>query len=268
MRARAPSIESDVVENYLKAIHALSQRSAATVPPAGDNGSRRTRVPRGAKASRGRSQRPRGAALVLMGDLASSLALTPGTVTSMVKRLARRGLVRYERYGGVALTAQGERAALAVLRRHRIVETWLVQMLGLDWSEVHDEAERLEHVLSDRVLEALDRALGRPEVDPHGDPIPPAPLQRGVPLASCAPGSRVQIDRLLEQSRGFLQFASRHGLTPGATLAVLALRAGKGVVRVRTGHRGAVTLDGDLASRVLVTPINPPRRGSRRTRRE
>lgn len=227
--------ESQAVENYLKQIHVLAQRIEST-----------TR--RGGRAVDGR------AALVSMGGLADALELTPGTVTTMVKRLARRGLVRYERYGGVALTDSGTRAALAVLRRHRLIETFLVRVLGLDWSEVHDEAERLEHVLSDRVLEALDRVLGHPAADPHGDPIPGAGAapSRAVALAHCAPGARVRIERLLEQSRDFLRFASRHGLTPGAAVQVVAPGAARGVIRVKTARRRAITLDRALAERVLV----------------
>src|SRR5262245_66377076 len=107
-----------------------------------------------------------------MGQLAASLGVTPGTATAMVKTLAESGLVKYEPYSGVALSKAGRKLAARVLRRHRLVELFLVQVMGLPWEEVHDEAELLEHVVSERLIDRMDEMLGRPEVDPHGDPIP------------------------------------------------------------------------------------------------
>src|SRR6476661_8041735 len=110
--------------------------------------------------------------LVPMGRLAAAMGVVPGTATSMVKTLADSGLVSYEPRGGLRLTRGGEQLALRVLRRHRLVELFLVKTLGLDWSEVHAEAEELEHAISDRVMDRIDVLLGHPTVDPHGDPIP------------------------------------------------------------------------------------------------
>src|SRR6266850_5993557 len=110
--------------------------------------------------------------LVQMGKLANAMGVVPGTATSMVKALADSGLVSYEPRFGAKLTKGGEQLALHVLRRHRLVELFLVKVLGLDWSEVHDEAEQLEHAISEKVLERIDAFLGHPAVDPHGDPIP------------------------------------------------------------------------------------------------
>ena len=110
--------------------------------------------------------------LVPMGQLASALGVVPGTATTMVKTLAESGLVRYEPYAGVRLTAAGEKLAALVLRRHRLIELFLVQVMGMSWTEVHDEAEHLEHAVSDRLIDRIDEMLGRPAVDPHGDPIP------------------------------------------------------------------------------------------------
>src|ERR1700748_2811268 len=112
--------------------------------------------------------------LVQMGKLALAMGVVPGTATSMVKALADSGLVAYEPRGGARLTRGGEQLALHVLRRHRLVELFLVKVLGLDWSEVHAEAEELEHAVSEKVLEKMDAFLDHPRVDPHGDPIPPA----------------------------------------------------------------------------------------------
>src|SRR5437867_7894694 len=111
-------------------------------------------------------------ALVPMGRLAAAMGVVPGTATTMVKALADSGLVVYEPRGGVRLSRGGEQLALHVLRRHRLVELFLVKVLGLDWSEVHEEAEELEHAVSDKVLARIDAYLGHPSVDPHGDPIP------------------------------------------------------------------------------------------------
>src|SRR4051795_2115527 len=125
--------------------------------------------------------------LVSMGKLATAMRVVPGTATTMVKALADSGLVSYEPRGGTRLTHGGERLALHVLRRHRLVELFLVKVLGLDWSEVHAEAEELEHAISDKVLERIDILLGRQSVDPHGDPIPTAKGKVSEPtLASLA----------------------------------------------------------------------------------
>ena len=99
-------------------------------------------------------------------------ASSPGTATTMVKTLAESGLVKYEPYAGVRLTAAGEKLAALVLRRHRLIELFLVKVMGMSWTEVHEEAEHLEHAVSDRLIERIDEMLGRPAVDPHGDPIP------------------------------------------------------------------------------------------------
>ena len=105
-----------------------------------------------------------------MGQLASALGVVPGTATTMVKALAESGLVRYEPYAGVRLTPAGEKLAALVLRRHRLVELFLVKVMGMSWTEVHDEAEHLEHAVSDRLIERIDEMLGRPEVDPARRP--------------------------------------------------------------------------------------------------
>ena len=107
-----------------------------------------------------------------MGQLAAALGIAPGTATTMVKALAESGLVVYEPYNGVRLTSAGEKLAARVLRRHRLIELFLVQVMGMKWDEVHDDAEQMEHVVSDRLIERIDEMLGRPEFDPHGDPIP------------------------------------------------------------------------------------------------
>src|SRR5688572_29494314 len=155
--------------------------------------------------------------LVSMGRLAGAMAVTPGTATSMIKALAEANLVAYEPRSGVRLTHAGEQLALHVLRRHRLVELFLVKVLGLDWSEVHDEAEHLEHAISDKVIERIDALLGHPSVDPHGDPIPTSKGKLATPklesLAECEVGRPVRIARVSDQEPAFLQFLNRSGLT-------------------------------------------------------
>ncbi len=115
---------------------------------------------------------PRKSDLVPMGQIAGALRVVPGTATAMVKTLSDSGLIKYEAYAGVRLTAAGEKLAAAVIRRHRLIEMFLVQVLGMSGTEVHEEAERLEHAVSERLIAKMDQMLGRPAVDPYHDPIP------------------------------------------------------------------------------------------------
>ena len=174
--------------------------------------------------------------MVSMGELANALRITPGTATTMVKSLAKTGLVSYSPRVGVLLTDQGEQLALLVLRRHRLVELFLVKVLGMEWHEIHQEAESLEHVISDRVLERIDLLLGRPELDPHGDPIPSATgamAQRDLlPLDQCEEGQKACIGRIEDQGEGFLQYLESNSLTPGQTLSVDSIDRQAGVVSV------------------------------------
>jgi DtxR family Mn-dependent transcriptional regulator len=183
------------IENYLKQLYLEEQHTPADTP-------------------------------VAMGRLAALMNVVPGTATTMVKALADSGLVRYSPRTGVQLTDAGSQLALHVLRRHRLVELFLVRHLGLDWSEVHEEAEELEHVISDKVLERIDALLGHPTVDPHGDPIPTAAGHVAacdiLSLATCPLDSPVEITRILDQEPRFLQFARKSGLTPGSHVSILA----------------------------------------------
>lgn len=188
---------TETVENYLKAIYTLCRESAT-----------------GEAA---------------MSHVAAIVGVTTGTATAMAKKLAKAKLAKYQRFGGVSLTAKGAKAAVDIIRRHRLIETFLVDTLKLDWSIVHGEAERLEHAISPVVLEALDDFLGRPDIDPHGDPIPDADGRvreaRGEPLSDCDAGSSVRIARIADQDEPFLLFAAKHGLTPGSRVIVLAVDA-------------------------------------------
>jgi len=199
------------------------------------------------------------AKLLAMGRLASTMGVAPGTATAMVKALADAGLVQYEPRGGVRLTTKGERRALNVIRRHRLIELFLVQTLGLDWSEVHAEAEELEHAISDKVLEKIDALLGHPQFDPHGDPIPaargaftPVALQS---LGDCALHQELRIARVVEQDAEFLQMLHRLGLVPGTAIVVEARDRVADSVAVRPTGRRAVNLGTMAAAKVLVEPL-------------
>src|SRR3954453_10068141 len=167
---------------------------------------------------------PRKADLVPMGQLAAALGVVPGTATTMVKTLADSGLVKYEPYAGVRLTASGEKLAALVVRRHRLIELFLVKVMGMSWTEVHDEAEHLEHAVSDRRIDRIDEMLGRPAVDPHGDPIPDSDgiVSRGryETLLTCPLHAKVTGQRVADQDSDFLRFVEKHDLKPGQVVQV------------------------------------------------
>ncbi len=205
---------------------------------------------------------------IAMGRLAVVMGVVPGTATSMVKALADSGLVHYEPRTGVRLTTAGQQLALHVIRRHRLVELFLVKTVGLDWSEVHVEAEELEHVISDRLLERIDELLGHPLVDPHGDPIPSAGgTVRELEMPSfvnCALGQALMVARVVDQERGFLQFANQSGLMPGAKLEVLERNVNADLVTVRAAGREAQTMSTSAAAKFLVSPAGKSRAKKRK----
>lgn len=230
---------SSTVENYVKSIYLLQQRGA----------------------------------LVGLGELAAAVRVVPGTATTMVKALRDAGLVRYRPRRGVSLSPSGRRLALHILRRHRLIELFLVRVLGLDWSEVHDEAEELEHAVSDKVLERIDAMLGRPDFDPHGDPIPgPAgqvarrPLRR---LPDCSDGAAVQVARIENQAEPFLRYVRGVGLAPGTRVELVRVDRDADLVHARVADQ-TVTLGWAAATAIWVQPAaeggakrSRPRRATR-----
>jgi len=199
---------------------------------------------------------PAGATLLPMGQLAAALGVAPGTATTMVKALAESGLVYYEPYNGVRLTAAGTRLAATVLRRHRLVELFLVQVMGMRWDEVHDDAEHLEHVVSDRLIDRIDEMLGHPETDPHGDPIPGKEgtirERHFETLLTCPVGTRVVVARVSDQDPVFLRFVERHGLKPGQVVSVEARDEVADAVHLRGADEATFTLGARAASKLLV----------------
>jgi len=212
------------VEDYLKAIYQLSERSghAATT------------------------------------EIAQELALTPASVTGMVKKLAESGHLEHVPYRGVRLTGPGRLAALAVMRRHRIIETYLITKLGYDWATVHVEAERLEHAASDDLIERMAFALGQPQYDPHGAPIP---TRDGdieqidlLPLADVAPGSRVALRQVEDSDPERLRYLKSLGLVPTVEVEVTDRQPFGGPLTVRIGGKDNVerVIGVELASCLLV----------------
>jgi DtxR family Mn-dependent transcriptional regulator len=224
-----PGMATSTVENYIKHIYHLQQARAEG-----------------------------GATLIAMGELAAALQVVPGTATSMIKTLADAGLVDYEPRAGVRLTLAGRKLALHVLRRHRLVELFLVQILGMDWAEIHDEAEQLEHVISDRLMERIDALLGHPKTDPHGDVIPDAagalPKRTLITLDAIAPGRRAIVGRIADQAESFLQFIDQQELRPGRRLEVIAHDNNAGVLRVRLDNHREISLGTSAAAKIEVEP--------------
>ena len=221
-------LPSQTVENYLKTIYLAQVRQASNEE------------------------------LVPVGQLAAALRVVPGTATTMMKTLAESGLVRYEPYMGVRLTDAGERLASRVLRRHRLIELFLVKVLGMSWAEVHDEAEQLEHAVSERLIDRIDEMLGRPEVDPHGDPIPTAegrmPQPEYLDLLTVPVGSPLVVTRVLDQDPEFLRFVEQHHLMPGCEVVVEHRDGSSDSVRLRASSGGTLSIGARAAAKILGRP--------------
>lgn len=174
--------------------------------------------------------------------LADKLGVAPSSVTEMVKKMAAQGLIAHVPYGPLRLTEDGRERALAVVRRHRLIETWLVREMGYGWDEVHDEAEVLEHALSDRLLETIDARLGRPSRDPHGDAIPAADgsiaIEPFLRLDGAPAGHTGRVLRISDRDPEVLRALAASGIAPGVALAVEADASAERVL-VRVAPRDA-----------------------------
>lgn len=197
--------------------------------------------------------------IVPMGALAEALGVVPGTVTTMVKSMAEQGLLDHQARQGVRLTPAGRQVALAVLRKHRLVETFLVRTLKMDWAEVHDEAEALEHAVSERVLARIDAFLGHPTTDPHGDPIPDGAgnlaADAAATLTTCALNKPLRVTRITDQSADFLEFVQKNGLKPGTRLRVVRREAASGVLHCEIRAGGAIALGLPEAAKIAVGAV-------------
>jgi DtxR family transcriptional regulator, Mn-dependent transcriptional regulator len=189
--------------------------------------------------------------------LAERLGVAPSSVTAMLKRLDELGLVRYEPYHGVTLTAAGEKVALEVIRHHRLIEAFLADALGMPWDRVHDEAEVLEHYISEDLERRIAEALGDPELDPHGDPIPTADLDlaadRTAALAELAAGDGGVFARVSDSDPAMLRHLAGLGIRPGARVAVLGADPFGGPLRVEVGGRQHA-LGAELAAKMRIEP--------------
>jgi DtxR family Mn-dependent transcriptional regulator len=188
-------------------------------------------------------------------DIAQRLSIAPASVSGMVQRLADQGLVEYERYRGVRLTTAGRRAALRTLRRHRVIEAYLVRALGYGWDGVHEEAERLEHAASDTLIDRMAEAIGEPMTDPHGAPIP---TREGTidetphhSLADAAVGTRARVVRVGDEDPGLLRYLDSLGLRPGAEVTLMNRDPFDGPLTIEVGSTTR-QVGAALASRVLV----------------
>jgi DtxR family Mn-dependent transcriptional regulator len=211
------------VENYVKTIYVLAQKASA--------------------------------AEVATGQIAAALGVLPGTVTSMLKTLDESKLATYTPYEGVRLTAAGRALALRVLRRHRLIEQFLSQTLNLTWDEVHEEAEHMEHAVSDALVDRIDAFLGHPTTDPHGDPIPQADGSiadaADRPLSKCAAGQQFWLARVVDQSPEFLRYLSQAGLEIGAQILLVANDASHERVTIRIADQNQ-SLAREAASKLMV----------------
>lgn len=193
--------------------------------------------------------------------LADRLEVSPASVTGMLKKLGDLNLVAYRRYRGASLTPAGRKIALETLRHHRLLETYLAEALGYAWHEVHDEAEKLEHHISEAFEERISEALGDPTHDPHGDPIPrldgTVPDSPGLPLTEAEPGTRLRVTRIVERDREVLAYLDGEGVRPGSVVRIVRTAPFEGPLTVATDDGGERALAHALARRILAEPVGP-----------
>ena len=222
MAATSPA-PTEAIQDYAKAIYALQRRSDGAISTSA---------------------------------LADRLGVSPASVTAMLKRMAEAGLVEHEPYRGVHLTEAGERVALEVIRHHRLLESYLADALGMPWDRIHAEAEVLEHYISEELEERIAAALGDPEVDPHGDPIPSRDLEianePGRALGELEPGEGGTFSRVSDSNPEMLRYLAERGIRPGARVEVTERQPFGGPLFVDVaGERHAI--GGELAARMLIT---------------
>ena len=196
---------------------------------------------------------------VSVSELAKKLQLKLPTVNSMVKKLATKKLVSYAKYQGVKLTDKGKKEALAIIRKHRLTESFLVQIMGLGWEEVHDIAEQLEHVESERFFNRIDEMLGKPKVDPHGEPIPDVngkiAARNRMSLSQVKEGDSAKITAVAKDEKTFLDHLNSKGLQIGDSVTVKKKEAFDGSVTIALKGKKETILSHLVAERIWVDPI-------------
>ena len=188
--------------------------------------------------------------------IAESMDVTPPTATSMMEKLEDRGFVEREKYKGVRLSDEGQTIAIEVIRHHRLLETYLTEKLGFDWAEVHDEADRLEHHISEEFERRVAAKLAEPDVDPHGDPIPSDALEpvneaAGTVLSECEEGDVVEVNRVRDRDPDELEYLDKVGIVPGTTLTVVEI-APIGMVEIELDDGSTVSLPEHVAATIRV----------------
>lgn len=195
--------------------------------------------------------------------LSVHMGFSPSSVSEAVKKLTNQGLLTHARYGSIALTPDGEKAAVGMVRRHRLIETFLVEYLGYRWDEVHDEAEHLEHAVSDKMVDALSARLGNPVRDPHGDPIPASdgrfPVLDALRLSRCEPGTQGVVARVSDNEPELLRYIAELGLHLDTVVSVVRRQPYAGTLTIEAGGR---TMDLGLPAAeaiwILQTPAGVP----------
>lgn len=213
-------------ENYLKAIYKLYEKSGT---------------------------------MVSTSSLAETLNISAASVTDFVKKIAAKKLVTYEKSKGVKLTEQGKNIALSTIRKHRLWEVWLVDKLGFRWDEIHEIAEQLEHVVSDELIEQLDKHLGFPKTDPHGDLIPDAKgrfiRMTSKPLADCVKGNKVKLTGVAEHSNSFLQYLTKNNLSLGDEILVESVEEFDHSFQVKVNKKERKLLSKEVVKNLLVAAL-------------
>ncbi len=216
-------MQTETEENYLKAIYHLSAKRAEPVNTS---------------------------------SIAGSLSTTSASVTDMLKKLAEKNLIEYERYRGVRITRKGEKIAINIVRKHRLWEVFLTQTLKFRWDEVHSMAEELEHVSSDELIKRLEEYLGFPRFDPHGDPIPDLTGKISAPssltLASGECDKRYTLTGVNDHSVSFLQYLERTGLKPGITVRILEIQEYDHSMQIELKNKTKLSISNDVAKNILV----------------
>ena len=208
----------------------------------------------------------RGRTLVGTSALAAVLGIAAASVSGMLQRLARQGLVKTERYRGTRLTPAGRAAALQLIRRHRVIESYLVARLGYDWDNVHDEAERLEHAASPDLVNRMANVLGNPAADPHGAPIPTVDGEvderQFASLASLEPGASARVQGMSDTDAALLRYLADRGIRPGAKVRVESREAFDGPMVLTVG-RERQSISPVAAAQVWVVDTEAPPRHRR-----